>query len=86
MSIKFFIFGGMAMERMIIQLNQKCSAASLPNIRDILHCKPGLRLSSFNVTAGRIMIIFNPVCIDADTIIETMLQKGYNIDYFYNIA
>ncbi|SFQ99531.1 hypothetical protein [Desulfoscipio geothermicus] len=74
------------MERMIIQLNQKCPAASLPNIKDILRCKPGLRLSSFDVTARRVMISFNPTCIDADTIMEALLQKGYDIDYFCNVA
>lgn len=74
------------MERMIIRLNQKCSAVSLPNIKDILHCKPGLRLSIFDVTARWMIVIFNPDYIDADTIIEAILQKGYNIDYFCNVA
>lgn len=74
------------MERMVIQLNQKWPAASLPNIKDVLHCKPGVRLISFNLTTGRVMFIFNPVCIDADTIMETLLQKGYEIYYFYNVA
>jgi len=74
------------METMIIQLNQKCSAANLPKIRDILHCKPGLRLNDFNLVTRRVMIIFNSDFIDADTIIETILQKGYNIDYFCNVA
>ena len=75
----------MAMESMIIKLNQKCPA-SLPNIKDILCCKLGLRTSNFDVTTGRIMIIFNPTYINADTIIEALLQKGYDIDYFCNVA
>lgn len=76
----------MAMESMIIKLNQKCPAASLPNIKDILPCKLGLRSSNFEVTTGRIMIIFNPTYINVDTIIKTLLQKGYGIDYFCNVA
>ncbi|AGL02191.1 hypothetical protein [Desulfoscipio gibsoniae] len=61
------------MEKMITQLNQKRSAVNLPNIKNILDCKPGLRLSSFNLTPGRIIVIFNPDCIDADMIFETVL-------------
>ncbi|SFG81122.1 hypothetical protein SAMN05660649_02764 [Desulfotomaculum arcticum] len=74
------------MESMIIQLNNKFSAASLLNISDILRCQPELRLSSFDPTTGQMMVVFNPACIDADTIIEAILQKGYNIDYFCNVA
>ena len=74
------------MEKMIIQLHRECSAANLPNVWGILHCKPGLRLSDFNLVTRRVMIIFNPDFIDADTILETILQKGYNIAYFCNVA
>jgi len=80
------IYGGIvAMESMFIKLNQKCPAANLP-IKDILRFRLGLRSSDFAVKTGQIMIIYNPTYIDADTIIEAFLQKGYAIDYYWNVA
>ncbi|SFR17483.1 hypothetical protein [Desulfoscipio geothermicus] len=70
------------MEKMLIQLNK---VSRLSGCIDIIRQK-GLALVILDLETKQIIIIFNPCLIDTDTIMETFLQGGCHIDYFYNVA
>lgn len=70
------------MEKMLIQFNK---ISRFSGCIEVIHLK-GLALVNIDLENRQVIIIFNPTVIDTDTIMETFLQRGCQIDYFYNVA
>lgn len=74
------------MEKILVQLNKKCLIAGLPKTSNLYFRHKGLGHIIIDCRSRQLVVLFNPAYIDVDTILAALLQDGYDIKYFYNIA